>query len=308
MSPIVLLALFALLALGAFAAFTVLTYLQTTPRREDWKKFLSSFAGTTLGLSVGFISFMLQQQSQSAQTATAEQQQIKRKLDEENGQIRARLLYSITQKRFELIPFMDFNAPNDRKAICDKSVDRSQREQRFQRRNNRMEQTEYQVFSERVSQLFSTQAYERNSLLRLMRETSLPMRISEGMLGKFLENELALQIVAPSLLTKILKLGVAGTLETYCTDAEALARDHRQLIENTTDLQLSSCAAFAVVGLPISESIDKSSNLRVLINGFRLGSDESGKFLASLEEAAGAAKSDFQRCMAVAKIKLDVSF
>jgi hypothetical protein len=65
-APLSLLLLFFVAAFVAFIWFGVLTHKESTPRREDWKKFLGSFSGTALALSVGFGSLIAAAQSGAA--------------------------------------------------------------------------------------------------------------------------------------------------------------------------------------------------------------------------------------------------
>ena len=133
MTPLWLLLAFFAAAACAFIAFALLTFCESTPGREDWKKFLGAFAGTALALSGGFGSLMLQQENQSQQKQTEELALTQRKLSEENGQMKARLLYSVAQKKFELQFFLVGRLdPKAIARICDSALDRQARDERFQ--------------------------------------------------------------------------------------------------------------------------------------------------------------------------------
>src|ERR1700720_4859121 len=101
MTPFLPLVIFFMATAVAITAFVWLTFKESTPRIDDWKKFLGPFTATALALAVGFLSLTLQQSYQSDQNRNEQRIQFERRQDEENGQLKARLLYSVAQKKWE---------------------------------------------------------------------------------------------------------------------------------------------------------------------------------------------------------------
>ncbi len=311
MSPTLLLALFSALAIGAFAAFAVLAYCDNTPRREDWKKFLSSFAGTALGLSVGFMSLMLQQQSQSTQSLANEEKEVLRKINEETAQIRAHLLYSIVQKKFELSLFLEAASMKDKTSeeMCDPATEQRLRQERFRevRKDTVQDQERWQEDKQFASQLFSNSVYERNSLLKMMKETKFPARIPSEMSSGFLERELELHVAGPLLAAQLLELPSIESVETLCRRLSKFQSDRSALIRTVIKLQLSTCGAFASIGnLTPADGIEKARVVHKLVDDFSpRSSAEVDKFLGSLAAGLGSVAADFRSCVASAEIPFD---
>ena len=295
-TPLWLLLAFFVAAACAFIAFALLTFCESTPGREDWKKFLAAFAGTALALSGGFGSLMLQQENQSQQKQTEELALTQRKLNEENGQMKARLLYSVAQKKFELQFFLvNRLLPKVIARICDPTLVRDERDERLRDISSPLDPTELQFMKETFEKLFSAGAYERNVLNRLMRETGFAARVTQGMLSHFLLVELELNVGGPNLLSQSIEFIAVDDSEVYCRHARKVQRTLGHLIRDVMKLQLSTCAAYALIGLPTEESVKQSAPILSRINGFDPGAEEGQpariqEFLNDLVSSAGSAR------------------
>jgi hypothetical protein len=304
-----------MVSIAAFVWFWILTYKASTPRHEDWKKFLSSFAGTALALSVGFASIMLQQHNQLQQRQSDEAVQIQRKIAEENGQMKARLLYSITQKKFELQFFQPSASDQEHIGkLCDKNADLETKTEAFKALRDTGSLSDTEFMKDVMERLFSTSSYERNTLNRLLTETGFASRVGQTTLGDFLAKELSLTVAAPRIMPQIFEFLASDQfpsqdrIDRFCTQTENLTN----LVGDVMTMQLLSCAAYAIIELPKTESIDRSRKIVDLIQAFAPGNgsaDEKAKriqqLVATLENEVGPAKSDFKTCREFAELELE---
>jgi len=305
MTPLVLLLTFFALAMIAFLVFAVLTFMASTTQREDWKKFLGSFAGTALGLSVGFGSFMLQQANQSTQ-----------RQNEEIGNIKARLLYSIVQKKFEIDSFPGngpLAIPKDFE-ICNSAADVQARYVKLQELRAGVDADEMQFTKEMADKLFSSVSYERNAINKLLKETSLPTRIDQDMLRQLLTLELQVDIEIPETISSMIDLvnlkeiGIKE-MDKFCNRARNIRRLQDQLVDAAPELQLTTCVAYAIIGLPKEQSLNKSKSISARIQSVTLGSDDERssrieKFQADLLAELADVKPDMEYCLSAAEIKM----
>jgi hypothetical protein len=310
MQPLWLLFIFFMIAAAAFVWFWVLTYKVSTSRREDWKKFLSSFAGTALALSVGFASIMLQQSNQQQQRQSDELGQAQRKIAQENGQIRARLLYSITQKKFELQFFTSSELlSRNTEPICDPSLERAKRDELL-RNLLPGNISDMQFTRELLERLFSTTAYERSPLNRLLTETGFAARVTPALSSDFLSNELELTVGGPRVISQLFELLEIDQREKLCDRLEVVYKFVSDVARTTMKTQLLSCAAYAIVELPKDEGVERSRRVVELVRGFSPapadGRESSIKsFLAALESSVGSTGPQLKTCLGFAEVKLE---
>jgi hypothetical protein len=297
-APASLLLLFFLAAAAAFIWFGVLTRKKSTPRREDWKKFLSSFSGTALALSVGFGSLMLQQHNQLRQKKT-----------DENSQIKSRLIYSVAQKKLELTLFLlDRLRPATVAKICDVAMDEQARDAVLRDVAAPLDNADTKFFRDFFDKFFATEGYDRSVLSRLMKETSLPSRIDQDALSSFLSYELELNSGAPKLMPQILEFIATDQSAVFCSQVKKLPRSLKFVIRDVMRLQLLSCATLAIIELPTEESVSRSGLILATIVRFRLGSEQENPvriqtLIDDLEKNVQD-KADFQTCLKFADVEL----
>lgn len=299
MPPFILLLIFILLAVSAFVAFAVLTRKPSTPVREDWKKFLSSFAGTALALSVGFISFMLQTADRAQQTEI-----------DENAQIRARILYSVTQKKFESSLFIDMEKQSrklESSKICNPGESTENRQKQLAELGDA---PDFQDARDVYTRLFSSLNYNRNVLLNLLKETKFPARVDPDLSAAFLDGELNMLIQGPFAVEKAFELMTTKDLNSFCTKEKNFRSQIKDVTGNARKIQFTSCAAYAVAELPTKNALETSKALMETINKSfpspYSASEEQKKQAVILQDAlaekAGSAKGALQECLKVAEV------
>jgi len=250
MTPFTLLSIFLAVAVAAFIGFAVLAARRdASPAYDDWKKFLGSFSGTALALSVGFISLIVQQHNQATQ-----------RRDEENGQIRARLLYSVAlvgQNHDALDIYLSGPwAPKTTNA-CDPTKTQEQREEQLQIIRTAYAAPRFQLYLGILKQFILSDAYDRNVTIRLMKETNLPSRIHQQLMADLLGIELRL-IATSSQLVKAVEMGNNQTVETFCEQLGSLEEIWQLEQDSTALFRLETCAVYAVINLPDAESLDRT--------------------------------------------------
>jgi len=160
---------------------------------------------------------------------------------------------------------------------------------------------------ETFEKLFSVEAYERNVLNRLMRETGFAARITQRMLSHFLQHELELNVGGPKLLSQSLEFITADDSEVYCRHARKVQRTLSHLIRNVMKLQLSTCAAYAIIGLPTEESFKQSAPILSRIEEFYPDEGQPARiqeFLNDLVSGLDSTESAFMECLAFAELDL----
>jgi hypothetical protein len=256
---------------------------------------------------VVFISFMLQQRSQADQAKASELQLTRRKNDDETAQIRARLLYSAAQKKFELQLLADTaDVAGDKtySEVCGTSASDKDGEKQLQEfRGPNQDPAQIEEVRRVISRLYDNNGFERTALVHLLRDTNFGTRVSQEMAGRFLENELKLHSMGPLIFDRTMDLLSAGTKEAFCAHIGRLRSDRHELIEAVVNLQLATCGAFALVGLPSNEAREKAASMQKLIDSFQLRSGDEEKLVADLRSSAGAVDAEFQACMSTAGIK-----
>lgn len=305
----VLVSVFFAVAVATFVGFAILSFKQTTPIKEDWKKFLSAFSGTALALSVGFGSLMLQQKGKLDE----ERAQAQRKMDDENAQMRARLLYSIAQKKFDLDIFKSKESLDQIAAheVCDSNEEEKIRDEHLAQVHSSRDGETTKFARDIFDRLFSTSGYERGTLNRLLMETSLPTRINQDMLDRFLSIELELRVGGPLLLSQGFELSSINRSKTFCERFKVIKDRRDSLLEDAAKLQLATCVAYAIMGLPTDLGLEKSTSVFPVIDSLRSEQGEekaarNKRFLVDVDAKIGDGKPDFQKCLALAQIDLDL--
>jgi hypothetical protein len=298
-----LVSVFFAVALVTFLGFVALSFTQTTPVKEDWKKFCSAFAGTALALSVGFGSLMLQQNAHHDE----ERVQAQRKIDEENAQVKARLLYSIAQKKLEL-DLLTGQEGRPHMEICDGKTGASDQEKLLAQLHSNLDAETQQFLKTMVERLFATTGYERGTLNRLMMESNLPSRLDQQVLDTFLQSELGFRLGVPLILSQTLELWQVTDSKTFCARTKPLNERWEELLDDAMQLQVSTCAAYAIMHLPAESGLEKSKVVVPLITELRRqprdGKSRETWLVAQFKARMGENQVGFERCLDIAKIDL----
>ncbi len=291
MLPFILLWVFLGSAFVAVAFFIYLTSKDPVARRDDWKKFLSGFAGTALALSVGFISLMLQQDDRTKQ----------RQL-EENGQIKARLTYSLAQKKFEASLLADVLGEQKRSDKICKAASLEDGNRNFEDWKQDTKVNFERKFARDIfERLFAGSALQRDTMNRLLRETSLSLRLDQTMVLEIMDLELRIQVGSPALLGRHVDGPPVSDQVSFCRTLDHLYREADSLVREINTLQVYTCGVFSTVDVDAAESAKRLRTIVAEIEEVRksgLATEVRGERLRlGLPRLAGLA---FENCAAFA--------
>ena len=292
MWPLVLLFLFLALALAAIIFFAVLTVRDKESWRDDWKRFLGSFAGTALALSVGFISLLLQQQAHDHELR-----------NEEASKIRAGLLYSIVQKKSLLSLLDDVSSVVDFHKACDENVSLVDRQKAF-RESGAEDVPEAKINDARemYKQAFGSPSFQVGALQDVFKTTNFSSLIDQRIASDLSELELEVIFGGSRKLITMTNPETFRSRENFCN----AIRGATEIKRDGEKLQIYTCVAYAALASDVSNSLMATSrwaSLTPQIVTRDSPTEKRTKFLENTQISLSAGIKDFRYCLGVAGMK-----
>lgn len=300
MLPFVLLLVFLGLAFAAIVGFAVLAWPDQQNRRDDLKKFLASFAGTALALSVGFMSLLLQQHNHNQELRS-----------EETSKIRAGLLHSVIQKKMVLDVLKEFTFTND--GICDVKIDEAEREKQF--RNLAifsMSGDEINEYKDLINLALSSPTLQQASLDDLLKKSSLSSLVDQEMASSMLEGELELILRGPRNFLAIFDPIALHQRDKFCASAVRALNDKSDIQGDGQRLQVGTCIAYSAIRPDNGDSVQTTAAIKEIADrsldyGNRNPREKLEKFWNEASAAFPAGITDLRRCLKIAGINIRIA-